>query len=275
MIAEHDSAHIYFSGRNAAKAEELISEVKKASPKASLSFIECDLTSLASVKKAAQQFIAKSSRLDVLICNAGVMALGPGVTKDGYEIHFGTNHVGHALLIKLLLPCMLDTAAQPGSDVRIVNLTSEAYTAIPKNGIDFDTLKSNQAHLGSLMLPGKWMRYGQSKLANLLYAQELSRRYPMITSVAVHPGFIRTGLSEHLGLFDRILVQVASKGNWTPLEEGAYNQTWAATAAKQNLENGVFYKPVGIMPELEVAQAKDKALAEKLWRWTEEELVVY
>lgn len=203
------------------------------------------------------------------------MAFGPGLTKDGYEIQFATNHLGHALLIKLLLPCMLKTAEQPDSDVRIINLSSEAYKTIPKSGIEFDKLKTDGAKMGSLIQPGKWLRYGQSKLANLLYAQELARRYPSITSVAVHPGFIKTDLMSGLNFIDRQAVNYVSKGIWTKLEEGPYNQTWAATTPKNNLENGAYYEPVGVKGKLAVAQAKDRALVEKLWSWTESELAAW
>jgi NAD(P)-dependent dehydrogenase (short-subunit alcohol dehydrogenase family) len=226
------------------------------------------------VKEAVTKFLSEANRLDVLMCNAGVMALNPGVSKDGYEIQFATNHVGHALLTKLLLPCMLKTAEQPGSDVRIISLSSTAHSAGPSNGIDFDTLKTDQASLGGFFKPSKWLRYGQSKLANLLYAQELARRYPSITSVSVHPGFIKTGLHSTENTADRALKHFLSGGHWLPVEEGAYCQTWAATTPKANLENGAYYEPVGVKPKLGT-QAKDRALAEKLWTWTEKELAAY
>jgi NAD(P)-dependent dehydrogenase (short-subunit alcohol dehydrogenase family) len=272
-IAANSPARIFFSGRNAANAQELVEQVKASAPGVKLSFIECDLTSLASVRAAANNILSQAERLDVLMCNAGVMALPPGVSKDGYEIQFATNHLGHALLIKLLLPLMLKTAEQPNSDVRIVNLTSEAYNIAPKGGIDFATLASDQATLGTLLMPERWMRYGQSKLANLLYARALAHHHPSITSVSVHPGFIKTGLVDGLSFMDRVLVQMASKGNWTPLDHGSYNQTWAATVPKSCLTNGAFYMPVGIKPDkLAVPQAEDEVLAEKLWAWTETEL---
>jgi NAD(P)-dependent dehydrogenase (short-subunit alcohol dehydrogenase family) len=254
---------------------ELISRVNIASPSTKLSFIECDLTSLASVQEAAKKFLSESSRLDVLMCNAGVMALDPGLSQNGYEIQFATNHLGHALFIKLLLPCMLNTAAQPGSDVRIISITSMAYKSTPSNGIDFDTLKTSQATLGGFFKPSKWMRYGQSKLANVIYAQELAHRYPIITSVSVHPGLVRTELHSDETFIDRWLKTIASGGHWLTIEEGPYNQTWAATTPKENIENGAYYEPVGIKPKLGTAHAQDPTLADKLWKWTEEELAMY
>jgi NAD(P)-dependent dehydrogenase (short-subunit alcohol dehydrogenase family) len=250
----------------------LISKVKTISPQTEITFIECDLSSLSSVQEAARAFISQSSRLNVLMCNAGVMALGPGVSKEGYEIQFATNHLGHALLIKLLMPILLDTASQPDSDVRIINLTSSAYKSTPTSGIEFSTLKSNQARLGPIYAPAKWMRYGQSKLANFLYAIELARHHPEITTVSVHPGFIKTELHQHEGFIDRQLVNLMSGGSWINVEEGPFNQAWAATTPKPNLTSGAYYQPVGVRTDPETKQSADKALAEKLWEWSEKEL---
>jgi NAD(P)-dependent dehydrogenase (short-subunit alcohol dehydrogenase family) len=275
FIAAKNPGKIFFSGRNQKKADELISKVKQISPTTQVNFIQCDLSSLASVQASAKEFLNKEERLDVLMCNAGVMALDPGLSKDGYEIQFATNHLGHALLIKLLLPTLLKTAEQPGSDVRIVNMSSTAYTSTPKSGIEFATLKTAQSSLGPIYAPSKFMRYGQSKLANLLYPVELARRYPSITSVAVHPGFIKTDLHAHEGFLDRKIVSIVSGGNWISVEEGPYAQTWAATTDKKGLENGAYYEPVGVKVQPTTALAKDKALAKKLFEWTETELATY
>ncbi|KAF2664138.1 retinol dehydrogenase 14 [Microthyrium microscopicum] len=276
FIAAQNPAKIFFSGRNKARAEKLISDVKVISPSTKVVFIECDLSNLSTVQQAAKHFLSKSDRLDVLMCNAGVMVLDPALSVDGYEIQFATNHLGHALLIKLLLPAMLKTASQsPDSDVRIINLSSTAYTATPGSGIEFDTLKTTQASLGPFYVPSKFMRYGQSKLANLLYPIELARRHPSITSVAVHPGFIRTELHSHENFMDRCLVSMVSGGNWTPVQKGPYTQTWAATTVKTNLENGAYYEPIGVKVEPTTALAKDKTLAKKLYDWTEQELAAY
>lgn len=114
-----------------------------------------DLAELASVKAA----IAKTfmhDRLDILIANAGIMAHPPGLSKDGYEIQFATNHLGHAMVIRELLPVLLRTAEMPGSDVRIVCLTSTGWRGHPGAGIEFDHLKTTQES----WLLGSWVRYG-------------------------------------------------------------------------------------------------------------------
>ena len=137
---------IYFTGRNAQAAEVVIAESKGGSDKAT--FIPCDLDSLSSVSQAAKSFLEKSgNELDVLICNAGVMAMPPGVSKDGYEIQFAINHLAHALFIKLCLPA-LQTAADKKGDARIVSLTSLGFKSAPKAGIIFKDLKSSQKNLG-------------------------------------------------------------------------------------------------------------------------------
>lgn len=112
----------------------------------------------------------------------------PGLTASGYEIQFGTNHVGHALFTQLLLPKMLETAKQAGSDVRIVVLSSDGHKLFgSKLGIPYDACKTDMASYYSMQ------RYGLSKLANVYFAKEMARRYPSIKTVAVHPGGLPLG----------------------------------------------------------------------------------
>ncbi|GAB1198092.1 hypothetical protein APSETT444_007400 [Aspergillus pseudonomiae] len=180
QLAKHSPARIYISGRNATSAETIINEIAESGSNTPVSFVECDLASLDSVKKAAEDILAKESRLDVLMCNAGIMALPPDLTKDGYEVH--CYHY-------------CNNTAEAGADVRVIILTSIGYQLHPSGGIVFDDLKHTQDY----GVFGSWRRYGQSKLANILYARELARRYPDITTVSVHPGVITTGLVENLG----------------------------------------------------------------------------
>ena len=273
FLASHSPAHIFFSGRNKARANDLISKVAQASPSTKVTFVECDLASLASVQSAAKQILSSTDRLDVLMCNAGIIATPNDMSKDGYELQFATNHLGHALLMKLLLPLMLETASQSNADVRIVNLSSVAYRqSVPSTGIEFAKLKTKGAKYGSFFVPNKWACYGQSKLANLLYTTELAAHHPSITSVAVHPGFIKTDLFVNINFIDRQVVNIISGGNWLDTEQGAYNQTWAATTTKENLVNGAYYEPVGIKTTPSTKLGKDRALAKELWDWTEREL---
>ena len=282
-MAAHSPSRIIFTGRSSSRAETIISTAKETCPSVIVTFLALDLGSLESVKAGAKTFLSlfptgEKPRLDIMICNAGVMALPPGITSDGYEIQFGTNYLGHALLVKLLLPTLLSTASLPSSDVRIVSLSSLAFSGHPSGGILFDSLKSEQ----NIFFPGTgpWQRYGQSKLANILYASELARKYGSsddgnLTSVSVHPGTFNTHLIKSLGIINRVLIYFVNLGNVkdeTREGEGGWNTCWAAVTPKDNIVNGGFYTPVGIKGK-QFRESGNEKLAKQLWDWTEKELV--
>ncbi|KAJ7287155.1 oxidoreductase [Mycena rebaudengoi] len=262
-LAAHNPHRVYLSGRDSKNARAVIAEANSSA----IAFLPCDLTSLASVEEASRQIISESDRLDIIICNAGIMGVTPGLTKDGYEMHFGVNHLAHALLIKLLLPTLLRTAELPDSDVRIVSLTSQAYMEHPIGGILFDKLHTT---FDTMLLRGT--RYGQSKLANLLYAAELARQYPQITSLSVHPGVVSTNMYAQLNRTTRAVAAFVF-GLMAP-DEGARSQLWAATANKSTITNGAYYEPVGELGKRRRGST-DAKLAAKLWEWTENELAGY
>ncbi|KAJ5214220.1 hypothetical protein N7449_001389 [Penicillium cf. viridicatum] len=263
-LSKHNPSHIYLSGRNATSAEKIIKQIYEINPKLAVTFIQCDLASLTSVKNATEHFTSQHSTLDILMCNAGIMAQPPSQTVDGYELQFGTNHLGHALLIKKLLPLL-----EASTDPRIVLLTSQGWGLHPRGGIVFDKLKTTQ----DIAFGGPWVRYGQSKLANLVYARELAKRFPAITSVSVHPGVVGTGLVTGLGIKEKMLVYATTWWMILQPHEGAFSQTWAATVDKAEIRNGGYYEPVGKLMDRKLdATAKDEVLAERLWDWTEEAL---
>ena len=267
QLSKHSPARIYLGARSEAKAKDAIADIQKQVPDAAVTFLPMDLTSFASVKAAAEEFNRKESRLDVLVNNAGIMACPEATTTEGYEIQFGTNHMGHALLTSLLLPKLQATASQPNADVRIVNLSSYGHNLAPKDGIVFDTLKSGQGALGP------WGRYGQSKLANALFTAELTRRYPKITSVTIHPGVVDTNLNRGPAASYPLLKPLLAITPWisTSLGQGTLNQLWAATNEK-DVVKGEFYNPVA-KPGGASKQARDQKLAQRLWEWTEGEMV--
>lgn len=234
-------------------------------PQMQAEFVECDLANLNSVKNAGDRIAASTDRLDLVFCNAGIMAHPPGLSKDGYEIQFATNHLGHALLVKKLLPVLQSIAQQPNSDVRLIFNTSLGFK-IAKT-IQFDTLNTTQRLMGY----GQWVRYGQSKLANILYPSELSREYPDIIWVSIHPGIINTGLIGNLSLLNRLFTHVTTYGKQSTLEDGVKNQLWAASVSKSNINNGAYYEPVGQLGEHNQA-SKDTALAKRLREWTADAL---
>jgi NAD(P)-dependent dehydrogenase (short-subunit alcohol dehydrogenase family) len=241
-------------------------EIANISASVKATFVKMDLESLSAIKSAIASLNAP--RLDILVCNAGIMAVPPGLTKDGYEVQFGTNYVSHALIIKLLLPTMLETAKLPNADVRIVHLTSLGAFLHPKAGINFNDVKTTQDY----GFGASWTRYGQSKVAAIIYAQEFARRYPQITSVVVHPGTIYTNLTDRLSLGHRMLVRITNLGTMKTLEEGSHNTLWASTA--KGVSNGAYYEPVGKTGRTD-SVTTDRKLQEQLWEWTEQELAEY
>lgn len=281
-LAKHNPAHIYFTGRNYSAAAEVIASCQVGGKVAT--FIPCDMTDLASMRAAAETFASQEDRLDILIANAGVMALPPGLTKDGYEIQFGINHMANAALLLHLLPILACTADRdPDADVRFVALTSLGYRAHPAAGIDFETLHTEQEWAPM----GTWSRYGQAKLANILTARELGRRFPRITSVAIHPGVVKTGLVTELGFWQRLLVYVTNPGGMMAPRQGCYNTLWAATSKDVRgrmaetvttvcgRTSGVaLFEPVGQLHGGDTA-CWDEELASRLWEWTEKELGVF
>ncbi|KAI0449688.1 oxidoreductase [Xylaria acuta] len=234
-IAKKGPAHIYFSGRKRALH---------------LSLRSMDMASLSSVSEALSQTF-KSSRLDILICNAGVMVVPCDLSKDGYEIQFAVKFMAHALIIQKLLPTMTHIADLSRSDVRIVLLTSVGWRAHPPRAIAFDIVKTVQP-FGVL---GPWRRHGQSKVAAVLYAAELARRYPQITTVSVHPGVVATGL------------------NLDTADETSLNGMWAASSDKTKMKNGNWYLPGRVDGEKKLdSDASKPEVAGKLWKWTDEAL---
>ncbi|KAJ7141506.1 oxidoreductase [Mycena epipterygia] len=264
-LAKRNPAHIYFSGRDADRAAALIAQVTTSVPSAHLTFLKCNMSSLASVAEAAQELASKTERLDIMMCNAGVFSVPPALTDDGYETQFGINHLAHALLIKLLLPTLLRTA-----DSRVVIMSSEAFRSA--SDIQFQKMRTTQSGF-----PASVLRYPQSKLANLLYAAELARRYPQLTSVSVHPGTANTDMFLNAGWLTRFVIKTLEAWKGQPIvtpEEGALTQLWAATVNRSDLVNGEYYTPVGVRGK-HTKQSVDKKLAGELWEWTEKQLESY
>ncbi|KAI0163979.1 retinol dehydrogenase 11 [Xylariaceae sp. FL1272] len=272
QLAPKKAGHIYFTGRDAERGNAVIKEAAAKGSETPLTFIQCDLASLASCQAAATRILSEQSRLDVLIANAGVMNKPPGLTVDGYELQFGTNFLGHALLIKKLLPLMERVALEvENADVRVVQLTSVGFRSTPAGGIKFDDLRTEQD------LPGRggMLRYGQSKLASILYAQELGRRHPSVCSTSVTPGIVDTDLVAEQSTIQRGVIWLAAKvlqgGMFTP-EQGAASELWCAFGPRKDIVQGAYYEPVGKVSKISTQYSRDKELASRLWNWTDEEL---
>ncbi|KAI6347845.1 hypothetical protein MCOR25_010875 [Pyricularia grisea] len=273
QLAQHNPAQIYMGSRSRAKAEDAIESIRASTPAAAstpITPLELDLASFASIKSAARTLLAASDRLDILINNAGIMNVPEGLTTDGYEVQFGTNHVGPALLTQLLLPRLKRTAAMPGSgDVRVVFLSSALERSAVAGILDApEKLKTTMTETGTQS------RYATSKLANVHYAWALAEQNPDLKVVSVHPGVVQTGLlSTWIDGFNPVVrgaLNLAGRALMTTIEKGAYNQVWAATAAEA-VETGTFYYPVGIKGRGSKA-SKDAEQKDLLWEWTQREL---
>jgi NAD(P)-dependent dehydrogenase (short-subunit alcohol dehydrogenase family) len=263
--ARHGPAQIWLAARNLDKAKAAVDEIKRQVPDAPIKILQLDLSSFESVKGAARVFSSESDRLDILMLDAGIMAAKPGLTGDGYEVQFETNYLGHALLTQLLLPVLLKTA-KVGSDVHIVAVSSHGHMFAPSEGVKFDKVKTLQKGLGP------FGRYGQSKLAFILWARQLAKEYPQFTVASVHPGLVRTHLilsSTGLPFLLRAYVYVAGIFV-TPVKWGAKNQLWASVS--KDVKSGEYYNPVGVRGGLMSAKVKDDDLAKKIWDWTETQL---
>ena len=197
-------AHVVLAVRNVDKGNDAAVRIGDATPGASVGVQELDLTSLGSVRAAAEQLRAQHDTIDLLINNAGVMMTPKSTTKDGFELQFGTNHLGHFALTGLLLDRLLPV---PGS--RVVTVSSVGHR-FARNGIRFDDLQSERDY-------GRIAAYGQAKLANLMFTYELQRRLQgtNTNAAAAHPGGSRTELARNLPLVVRVV-----EGVLEPLFQG-------------------------------------------------------
>ncbi|KAF5621009.1 alcohol dehydrogenase [Fusarium sp. NRRL 25303] len=267
QLSKHKPKHIYLAARSEEKANEAIKTLRKKNPNAGLiTFLQLDLGSFASIKTAAATFRSMSDRLDILINNAGIMSVPEGLTEDGYEIQFGTNHLGPALFTTLLLPTLKATAAI-STDVRVIFLSSELENMAPKNSYLFNDLKT------TLPKYSTWTRYGQSKLASVHYAQALANHNTDLKVMSIHPGVIATNLSgpvvKDYNFLMAALFKVAMKFVTVSIEEGTLNHLWTATSP--DVKSGAFYFPVGVQGKGS-SLSKDGKLRDQLWEWTKKEL---
>jgi len=255
-------AEVVLAGRNEAKGREAVSKIRDQFPDAKISFDVLDLANLASVADFARRLATTHSSLDLLINNAGVMALPTRqTTADGFEMQFGTNYLGHYALTAQLLP-LLRGAQQP----RVVSLSSIAHRT---GFIQFSDLQGERFY-------SPWKAYNQSKLAMLMFALELQRRSDAagwnLISNASHPGWARTDLFANGPGFGLISFasQFAAPLFSQSAESGALPTLFAATSPQA--EGGGYYGPNGLYelrgppaPARIMPQARDKAAAAKLW----------
>jgi NAD(P)-dependent dehydrogenase (short-subunit alcohol dehydrogenase family) len=275
-LARHGS-DVTVAVRDVDRGEQAVTAMRaelRAAPSAgSLDVAALDLASMKSVLAFADLQAATDRGLDVLVNNAGVMAIPRRETADGFEMQLGTNHLGHAALTLRLLPVLV-RAGSTGPTARVVTVSSNVHK---RGRIDLDDLMGERGYK-------PWTAYGQSKLANLLFALELQRRLDRaslpVASFAAHPGYAATNLTAAgptmrgsalqlrlVGVVDRVLGQ--------PAAMGALPTLYAAT--EPGLAPGSYVGPDGFLeqrgyPVLAVASdaARDEAMAARLWERTEE-----
>lgn len=267
-------AHVILAGRDADKLEETAREIREATG-AQVDTIVCDLASLDSVHRCGAEARDRFAKIDLLINNAGVMACPQGTTADGFEMQFGTNHLGHFLLTKELLPLV-----EKGERARVVNLSSRGHHI---DGVHFDDPNFARRDYD------KWASYGQSKTANILFSVGLERRLGErgIHAYALHPGGIMTNLGRHMTeddvkwMMERMRKLAEESGDPSQglktIPQGAATTCWVATAAELEGRGGLYAEDCHVAevddenPSGGVrSYALDPGNAEKLWALSEE-----
>jgi NAD(P)-dependent dehydrogenase (short-subunit alcohol dehydrogenase family) len=231
-------AHVVGAARDLIKAEEATAEVRRGAAENGGSFelVELDLASLKSVRNCADELVAKDEPFDVVIANAGVMATPFGHTADGFETQFGTNHLGHFVLVNRIASLM-------GTGSRLINLSSSGHRF---SNVDLDDPNFERTPYE------QFLAYGRSKTANILFAVAFDERGRErgIRASAVHPGGIQTELGRHLGqgqvqsMIEQMNKQLAAEGKapfqWKTIPQGAATSVWAGVVAPADEVGGQY-----------------------------------
>ncbi|OTA59101.1 NAD(P)-binding protein [Hypoxylon sp. EC38] len=280
-LAAESPAQLILVGRSQAKAQPTIDAIKKVNDSVKIKFVEADLASLKSVRKAAQTILddPEIEKIDVVINNAGVMATPFQLTEDNLELQLQANHLGHFVLTNKIMPKIL--AAGPGA--RLVLLTSSGHRYGPVRFED-----PNFTEPGSY---SEFAAYSQSKSAIILYAVALNKRLGSrgIRAFAVHPGSIETNLQDHvkkidgerlMAVMDDVSKKVMGRGiaeqreaePWLTVQQGCSTTIRAALDPELLKEEGVYMHDANITtdPKWIKEWATDPELAEKLWKLSED-----
>jgi WW domain-containing oxidoreductase len=239
-------AHVIAAARTLEKAKAACDSVGgETTP------VACELSDPASVRACAAEVIALGKPLDAIICNAGIMALPKLEQKHGYELQFFTNHIGHFILVTSLL----DSLADKG---RVVVVSSDAHNGAPSEGIQFDNLSGEREY-------GSWSSYGQSKLANLLFARQLAKRLAGTgkTANSLHPGVIHTNLARSMNPIAKAALAIAGPLVLKSVAEGAATQCYLAVHPSVEGVSGKYFADSNVSKSS--SKGRDDALAEKLW----------
>ncbi|CAE6454351.1 unnamed protein product [Rhizoctonia solani] len=273
MALLNKNAKVYLAARSKSRADDAIEWLKTETNGKAPIFLKLDLSSLDSVRKAAEEFKSKEQELHVLFNNAGVLM--PPVeqrTANGYDLQFGTNVLGHYFFTILLLPTLIHTAKNSPlahGHARVINTSSSMVYFVPQEGIAWETLGTDMSSIAACKKLGANGLYAQSKLGNVLFSNELARRYADrgIMSSSLNPGNLQTDLLRHLPWLFSKVINLALY----PASYGALTQLWSGTSPDGQSHNGKF-----LIPWARVGDAgpssHDGKLAEKLWNWLEEQV---
>ena len=251
-------AHVIGTARTQEKADKACASVAgKTTP------LVCELTDFDTVVACSEQVTALDKPIDILMCNAGIMALPKLEQVYGLEKQFVVNHLGHYLLTRRVLP-QVEAATSP----RIVVLSSIGYQNAPKEGIQFDNLSGETKY-------NPFSHYGQTKLANALFSRELARRYTdsALTSNSIHPGFVATNLGRYISGKPRDPDAPLRKGFKTAVQ-GAATQVYVAVDPRLDDVSGYYFEDCNPV-EPKGPHMHDDALALKLWDVSEELVAGY
>ncbi|RIB11509.1 hypothetical protein C2G38_2004575 [Gigaspora rosea] len=252
------NAHVFVASRSKERGESAVELIKKEINKDAVEFLQLDLNSLNSIKHSAETFLARKLSLHILVNNAGIMATSFETTQDGIQDQFGVK-----LFTILLLPTIKASAPS-----RIVNVSSNGHTFVPSGGIEFDKLNDPNAHTS-------FQRYGQSKLANILFTHELNKRLSgtNVYCNCLHPGAINTeltrGMVDNWGFWIKPFLSVVGFFLLTP-DDGALTNLYCATSPEIEEKNyrARYFIPFGKL-EVPSDYGKDEELAKKLWDFSE------
>lgn len=255
-------AQVILTARTEEKGRSAVTQLAELVPGGDFSFEVMELGSLESVRACADRLLASLDRLDVLIANAGIMAVPFGRTEDGFELQFGTNHLGHFVLVNRLLPLLKASAP-----ARVVVLSSAGHVA---SNILWDDPNFASTEYS------KMEAYGQSKTANVLFAVEFDRRFggSDIHAWAVHPGMVKTDLGRNFTKddFGELSKRAKTAGSELPplvnVNVGASTQVWAAVSS-QVMENSGSYLADCTFARA-AGYATDPAAAQRLWELSEQ-----
>ncbi|KAF8659872.1 hypothetical protein AX16_001756 [Volvariella volvacea WC 439] len=274
-------AKVYMAARNESKALSAIGALEREGvPLGSVLWLKLDLADLPGVKRIAEEFLSMENRLDLLVNNAALLVLEEETYPEGVLEYVLTNHLGPWLFTTTLLPLLKKTAKQPGSDVRIITLSSVAHSHLPFiNGLKFRSIEDlNRVFKGTFFVPKKYFHYGKSSAfnppLNILFNIELARRLrdDNVLAISLHPGAVRTSYTyTHELPFQPLSSTIINFFFMTP-EKGAVTSLIAAASPipreHRRRYHGAYLVPYGKI-QAPSKQAQDPVLAKELWETTE------